>query len=372
MKASVLQENLKAAIAVVLPAVAKRSTLPVLSNIALTAADGVITLAAMDMKIAILYQTAASVAQPGGITVPASMFAGVVDSLPKGEISLSLNAKTQTLTLIAGRNGAKIKGIDIEEFPILGTGNAQPVCDPPASLLRRLIGGVVRAAARDESRPAMNAVYVRLAGDRIEMVATDGFQLARRSFALDGADVAEPVSLLVPRDTLLILASVMDKMSVGPEHTVNIAVRNRQQVIFSLPGFDLISQLVEANFPDYIRIIPSDYTTQATIDRAALQRATATARLFDAAALLTIAPDVFRVAATSQEDGDVDINLDADVTGSACTLRLNAAFAAAALSALDGEQVLLQATTSVRPFVLRPANEDDDHLIAIMPMSLDK
>lgn len=341
-----------------------------LSNVALeTDGDANLKLSTMDMEIGIRYTTAAIVEKPGGITVPARLFRELVGALPKGHLDLSLNAKTQILTLKSGRNEAKIKGIDIAEFPTLPTPATLPSVTLPANDLQRLISSVAFAASNDESRATLTGVYTVLGDQQVEMAATDGFQLAHRVLHLE-EPARDPAAILIPKRGLLTLGAILSKMSLEDGQDIDVFA-GQSQVIFSLPGCDLISQLVEANFPAYTKIIPTSHTSRANVDRQALTRAIGTARLFANTVKLTLTPaaaSILRVDSDGGEDGDVTIDIDCEASGPALTVRLNASFALAALSAIDDTQVELRMTTPFRPIVFKPAS-NDDHVIVIMPMS---
>lgn len=369
MKLSILQENLNTALSIVSYAVASRSTLPVLSNVALeTDGNAHLKLSAMDMEIVVRYTTDAIVEKPGGITVPARLFRELVGALPKGRLDLILNAKTQVLTLKSGKNEAKIKGIDIDEFPALAVAKPPAAVAIPASDLQRLINSVAFAASNDESRATLTGVYTVLSGQQVTMAATDGFRLALRVLYLEETAYA-PAIPLIPKRGLFTLAAILDKLKLDDQSHVDVYA-GQSQVIFSPPGFDLISQLIEANFPDYTKIIPSGHTSRASVDRQALARAIGAARLFTGDVKLTLSPDANTLHVNSEdgEDGDIAIDLDCEATGADLTVKLNASFALSALSAIDDPQVELRMTTPARPVVFKPAN-NDDQIIVIMPMS---
>ena len=121
MKLSCLQENLKRGLAIVGHAVAGKSTLPVLSHILLATDDGRLKLAATNLEVGITCWIGAKIEEEGAITIPAKLLADVVGGLPNDKISLSLDARTQTMNLTCARFEASIKGIEADEFPVIPT-----------------------------------------------------------------------------------------------------------------------------------------------------------------------------------------------------------------------------------------------------------
>jgi len=180
MKLAVLQENLKRGLDIIAPAVATRSTLPVLSNVALEAKDNMLRLSAMDFEISITTQIGALVDEPGGVTLPARLLRDLVAALPKERIYMTLNDRTQIMRLVCGRTDAKVKGISLDEFPALPAPRGEPSFTLPVGDMRRLLTGVIHAAATDIGRPALTGVFLKVENQQIEAAASDGFRLAMR------------------------------------------------------------------------------------------------------------------------------------------------------------------------------------------------
>ncbi len=384
MRVSVLQENLVKGLAIVGRAVATRSTLPVLGNILLETDQGQLKLAAMNMEIGINCWVGAIVEEEGAITVPARLLTEFVSSLPKERIDMTLQVRTQTLHLRCAHFEANIKGIDAAEFPIIPTYRREtglPTTELPPAKLRRMIEQVVFAAATDESRPTLTGVYTRLEGDRLRLVATDGFRLAVRSTPL-----TEPagfnVGVIVPARALNELARIIGAVDLGEEDGVQVTVTEaRNQIMFHLPGVDLVSQLIEANFPDYNKIIPTTYNTRAIINTNAFLQAMRVSYLFarDSANIvrLQLVPGETAggsgkliLTATSAEMGDNVAEIEAVVEGELLQAAFNARFVIDVLQAMDAPDIVFEAISASRPGVIKPVGAGpEEHIHVIMPMS---
>ena len=380
MRVSVLQENMAKGLSIVGRAVATRSTLPVLSNILLETDNSQLKLSAMNMEIGINCWIGAMIDEEGQTTVPARLLSDFVNSLPKERIDMELQVRTQTLHLRCAHYEANIKGIDASEFPIIPTHRretALPNIEVSPGKLRHMIDQVAFAAATDESRPTLTGVYTRFDGDRLSMVATDGFRLAVRSMVLEEPAPAA-VGVIIPARALIELSRIIGSVDLGEDDGVDITVTEaRNQVMFHLPGVDLVSQLIEANFPDYNKIIPTSYNTRAIVDTAEFLKAVKVAYLFarDSANIVRLDmepgdPGRIVLTASSKEMGDNEAEIEANIEGDPQQAAFNAKFMIDVLSVIDTPQVVFEAISPTRPGVLRPVGAgEDQYTHVIMPMS---
>ena len=372
MRVSCLQENLAKGLSVVGRAVATRSTLPVLSNVMLSTDNGRLKLSATDLEIGVNCWIGAKVEEDGATTVPARSFIDLVNSLPPERIDMELVVRTQTLNLKCARYEANLKGIDAQEFPLipaLEEGEGQITLEPAA--FRRMIEQVVLAAATDESRPILTGVLAKFEGNQLTLAAADGFRLSVRTAELPAE--TEPSSVIIPARALAELA----RISTDEEEITLVITPTRNQVLFHAPNVDLVSQLIEGNFPDYQQIIPRSYATRTVLNTTSFLRACKTANIFarDAANIARLqiapggelAPGHVTIAATSAELGDNVGEIDASIEGDAVEIAFNVKYLIDVLSVMDSAQVTLETTTSSSPGVIKPVG-DVDFVHVIMPM----
>ncbi|MCG3208262.1 MAG: Beta sliding clamp [Anaerolineae bacterium] len=390
MKVSCLQENLAKGLSIVGRAVSSRSTLPVLSNVLLATDGDRLKLSANNFELGINCWVGAKVEQPGAITVPARLLADFVNSLPPERIDMDLEESTQTLNLRCARFESNIKGIDAQEFPAVVSATDDDVAiklDPES--LRTMIKQVVFAAATDESRPVFTGVLLQFDGDTLTMAAADGFRLSVRTTPLNKSvadsledaglvgNGAKPPSLIIPARALMELSRV----SGDQEQPIDLIVTpQRRQILFHLQDIELVSQLIEGDFPDYRRIIPPGHTTRSVVDTASFLKAVKISHLFarDSANIvrLEISPSGdelmngrITLVATSAELGDNVAEIDASIEGQAIEVAFNAKYLIDVLSIIDSPQFALETSTSSSPGVFRTIG-DDKFTHVIMPMHI--
>lgn len=375
MKVSVLQENLMRGISIVNRAVATRSTLPVLGNILLATEGGRLKLAATNLEIGITHWAGAQVQSEGAITVPARQLADYVNALPPDRVEMELNLKTQTLHLKCARYDANIKGVDASEFPIIPTiGDNNKILVEP-DILKELIAQATFSAAQDDSRPVLTGILAKFDKDVVTFASADGFRLSVRSAALD-TKLAAPVSVIIPAKALQDVARVIGDQ----EAPVEIAITdNRSQVLFHLENTDIVSQLIDGNFPDFNQIVPKTYSTRTIMNTQELQNAVKAASVFAREASNIVRLNISSgndmgggkviVAAQSAETGDNVGEIDATVDGEPIEIAFNARFLSDVLGVLNSAQVALETVSAAAPGVVKPVGRDDfTHVI--MPMHI--
>lgn len=375
MRVSCMQENLARGLAIASRAVATRSTLPVLANVLIATDNSRLKLAATNLEIAISCWIGAKVEDEGEITVPARLLSDFVNSLPPEPIHMELETRTHTLNLVCDRYEANIKGIDASEFPIIPTieDGGQVALDPET--LGEMIDQVTFAAATDESRPILTGVLARFEPGRLTFAAADGFRLSVREAEME-SEIEESVSVIVPARALVELGRILKETEEPVQVTVT---EGRNQILFHLPDIDLVSQLIEGNFPDYNQIIPKTYTTRTVVDVKPFLNAVKIASFFarDAANIVRLhmepgtelAPGRLTIRATSAELGDNVSQLEASIEGDELEIAFNAKYLLDVLNVIGAERIALEMTTPSSPGVFKPVG-GPNFVHVIMPMHI--
>jgi len=375
MKVSVNQQHLAHGLSIVSRAVSPRSTLPVLSNILIATDEGRLRLSATNLELGITNWIGAKIEEDGSITVPARTFTDLVNALPNDQISLTLNTRTQTLTVRCGTSVTDIKGIDAQEFPPL------PVLDPLNGVqinvtdFKEMIQQVAFAASSDEARPVLMGVMVTVAGEQITLVGADGFRISERKSALS-APVGQPISAIIPARALSELARIA---SDGDQMVSMIIPQGRGQVVFHMKDIELVSQLIDGNYPDYKQVVPRNFKTRTVISTSALLKACKQAEIIARestnVARLNICPagdlkpGAVEISSQSEETGSSEIVVDATIEGNPLLIAFNVRFLREVLENIKTPNVSLETGVSNSPGLIRPVG-DENFTHVIMPMHL--
>jgi DNA polymerase-3 subunit beta len=374
MKLSCLQENLNRGLNLVGRAAATRTTLPITNNVMLSADEGRLKLVATNLEMAVSCWIGAKIDEVGAITVPAKLLTEFVATLPNDKIDIKLAPKGKTLELKCARFEARISGVDAKEFPPIPKVDDGIVTKVELAALRQAISQVVFAAASDESRPVLTGVSAEFEGKILTLAAADGFRLAVYKLPLLAA-VSEKSTAIIPSRTL----SELNRLAGDQEEPVEIKVNaSKSQILFRLNNAEIVSQLVQGNFPQYNQLIPQSFNTRATVDVTAFLRATKTAAIFarDGSGIVRLIitpgesetlPGKLSISARSEEIGEDTGEIDTVVQGAESKIAFNGRYLMDVLGALKENQVAIEMTTPSSPGVFKPIGADN-YLHVIMPM----
>jgi DNA polymerase III subunit beta len=368
VKLSVMQENLARGLSVVSRAVSSRSTLPVLANVLLKTEDAGLKLTATNLEIGITYWVPGKIESDGATTVPARLLTDLVSSLPAGDrVDLELQSG-DTLHLKSGRFETNIKGIDADEFPAIQTAGERPTTRIAQNVLRRALAEVTFAAASDEARPILTGVLARFEGDQLTLAAADNYRIAVRTIPV--LDAVPETSVVIPARALNELARVLADVD-DPVEVVLAGARN--QVLFHLEGVDLVSRLIDGQFPNYQQVLPQSHNTRAVLDREELLRAVRPAALIahESANIVKLQiggnGDPGVTVSANAEVGDHVGAVEAAVEGDGTTIAFNARYLADVLTNVDADQFALELNGPLSPGVFKPVG-DDQYVHVVMPV----
>lgn len=376
MKAIVKQQHLTHGVNVVARAVSPRSTLPVLSNILVKSDEGRLRLSATNLELGITTWISANIQEEGAITVPARTFTDLVSNLPNEDVTLSLDVNTRTLNVRCGTSTSDIKGIDAEEFPPIPEADLGIGIPLNVENFKEMIQQVAFAASTDEARPVLTGVHLTSDGDLISMAATDGFRISLRT-----AVVAEPparkLDAIIPARAMSELARLATD---GDETLLMIFPPERGQVIFHLKDIELVSQLIDGNFPDYKAIIPQSFKTHTVLSTSGLLKACKQAEIIARegtnVARLDIQPETngeksatLEISAISEQTGSSEVTVDASVDGTPLLVAFNVRFLREVLEVIKTANVLLETNAANTPGLIRPVGDENFKHI-IMPMHI--
>jgi DNA polymerase-3 subunit beta len=368
VKLSVMQENLARGLSIVSRAVSSRSTLPVLANVLLKTEDAGLKLTATNLEIGITYWVPGKVDEDGATTVPARLLTDLVNSLPPGDkVELEVTAG-DTLHVKAGRFQTHIKGISDEEFTAIQTAGDRPTTRIAQNVLRRALVETAFAAASDEARPILTGVLARFEGDQLTLAAADNYRIAVKTVPI--LDPVPETSVVIPARALNELSRVLGDVD-DPVDVVLAGARN--QVLFHLDGIDLVSRLIDGQFPNYQQVMPQAHATRAVLDREELLRAVRPAALIahESANIVKLQiggdGDPGVTVSANAEVGDHVGQVEAAVEGDGTTIAFNARYLADVLTNVSADQFALELNGPLSPGVFKPVG-DDRYVHVVMPV----
>lgn len=361
MKLSVTQENLSRALSTVSRVASSRSSLPILSNVLLKTEGNRLIVVATNLDIAVSETIGAKIVQEGSITVPARLMQDFVSSLPSG--TLELTVTENKLQLKAERFDSTIHGMSAEDFPVMPTIDGGASLSFASTEMKQILQQVLFATSNDDARPVLTGVYVHSEGAQIYVAATDSYRLAEKTIKKD----ASSIDLLLPSQSLQeLLRTLKDDTA-----TVTI-IFDEQQARFRVADVEIVTRLLDGQYPDYKKLLPKSFETTATLTRQSLNEITKVSSLFarEAAGSITLLVDEAKqevsISSIASQVGENTASAPAEIQGDA-SITLNSRYILDALGAFDGERVCININGKLDPCILTDP-DDNSYLHVIMPV----
>ena len=370
MRVSLLSQNLQKKILFLNHAISTRVQLPTLLNFLIEAKGGKLSISATDLEIGIITEIPAKIEKEGSVAVPAKTFTELAGTIPMDKITLEKTEEGLVLT------GVKIKTVfqvaPADDFPKLyGEKEGRTLTLKKESVVEDF-SKIVFAASSDSGRPALSGVLIREEKDGFLLVATDGYRLSLKKQALKNVQktkAEDRISLLVPSRVIRELVQ-MEKDEEGGDIAVHASAK-KNQIVFLQNETTLIGRLIEAEFPNFEKIIPGDFSTKTIFQRDDLQKAIKAGYVFarQTAGIIrmSIQKDKIVVSANAPSVGKNTIEIDAKTVGEENDIAFNARYLLDFLSNTTSEIISFEMTGPLNPGVFREEN-DPSFLHLIMPI----
>lgn len=369
------QENLLQGLSLVSHITAKQSNLPILGNVLLKTEGGGLKLFSTNLEMAISAQVRGVVEVPGEFTVPAKLLQDYVSLLPVGKVELIV--KDDVLEIRSQESSTTMRGMPSSEFPLIPRLAIDGGYLIKADALKSAITQTAFAVSSSEARPELGGVacYFRNEGEESTVVfaATDSYRLAERSIALEGGS-QERKQCIVPSRAIQEMGRIISsyKDDVDMPETIEWSVSDSQMVM-TYGKVELISRLIEGNFPPYRQIMPSQSKTTCTVAKSELQKAIKAASLFSRQGVFDIHVEIDATTGMSISSSDTGTGahrstLKATVLGESVNkVVLNYKYFSDGLGAISGDQVVFKCIDGMNPVTLNPSTGDGFTYI-IMPI----
>ncbi|MFD1850987.1 DNA polymerase III subunit beta [Oceanobacillus bengalensis] len=375
MKFIIQRNQLIASVQNVMKAISSRTVIPILTGIKIEAKQHGITLTGSDSDISIESYIPAEEnnnvnveqIEVGSIVLHAKYFPDIVRKLPEQTVEIEADSNLK-VTIRSGKAEFNLNGQDAEEYPQLPKVQTDNSFEMPIDLLKNMIKQTVFAVSAMETRPILTGVNMSLENSVLSLIATDSHRLASRTVPISNTNINFK-NVIVPGKSLNELNKILD----DSEETVEISVTNNQ-VLFRTKHLNFLSRLLEGNYPETSRLIPEQSKTTiqvktkellSTIDRASLL---AREERNNVVRLTTQGNGLIEITSNSPEVGNVTEDLSVQMfEGEELKISFSSKYMIDALKAIEYDDVTISFTGAMRPFIMRPA-DDDSILQLILPV----
>ena len=355
-------------------AISHKNAIPILSTVKIDVSNEGITLIGSNGQISIENfisikneNAGLLINSLGSILLEANFFINVVSSMP--DITLDFKEIEQKqVVLTSGKSEITLKGKDADQYPRI---QEVPTTNPlllETKLLKNLINETAFAASLQESRPILTGVHFVLTDHKhLKTVATDSHRLSQKKITLEKN--GDNFDVVIPSRSLREFTAVFS----DEIETVEVFFANHQ-ILFRSENISFYTRLLEGNYPDTDRLIPTDFSTVVTFETSSLRATMERSRLLSNATQngtvkLEITGGVVSAHVNSPEVGRVNEEIDVEnVSGEDLNISFNPTYLIEALKAVDSEKVMISFISAVRPFTLIPSEKEEDFIQLITPV----
>lgn len=366
MKVKLNQHEFSEAITVLQSIAERKTTMPILSNILLTAKRDFVALTATDLEVGTMIQIPAQVIAEGQIAVPARNIADIAREVRSESVLLEA-LENNWLYIEAGRSQFRLACPDSREFPSLPARESETRFSCSGELVARMLPKVSFAMSRDETRYHLNGVYLDGQSDGIlRWVATDGHRLACLEEML-GFPVA--YHAIIPRKG----ASELEKFCARAPGEEVIFFLGEKNLDVQSAGRRLVIRLIDGEFPKYDQVIPKDSDKSMELKRedliGALRRVCILANERSRGVRLSFSTGHLEINTQNSERGEGKEELECDYRGEFFQVGFNAHYFLDILTAMEGEIVQIKTQGNLGPCLLG-STEDKGWQAVLMPMRI--
>ncbi|MCJ7843498.1 DNA polymerase III subunit beta [Lederbergia sp. NSJ-179] len=374
MKFTIKRNRLIDSVQDVTKAVSSRTTIPILTGIKMIATDEGLTFTGSDSDISIESfipneengEVIVEVQETGGIVLNAKYFSEIVRKLPMDTVEFEVFNHLQTI-IRSGTAEFNLNGLDPDEYPFLPQIPEDNVFSLPTDLLKSIIRQTVFAVSTSETRPILTGVNWMVENNRLTCTATDSHRLAMRTAPIE--IVGETLQAVIPGKSLVELSKILD----GSNDMVDIVITDNQ-ILFKFKNLLFFSRLLEGNYPDTSKLIPTDYKTQLVLPSKEFLHAIDRASLLsrgdrnNVVKLVSIDRKQIEISSTTPEIGKVVEQIQTEsIEGEELKISFSSKYMMDALKALEETDIRISFTGAMRPFIIQSVH-DEQILQLILPV----
>ena len=346
--------------------VAQKSSLSVIEGILCKAGLG-ISLTGYNMETAITYQIDAEVSEAGECILPARLFGDIIRRLPEGPVTVSVD-ESYKVSIRSGYASFSISAEssrDYPELPDVGTGRPVHI---PQNVLKELISGTIFAVSENQGRPIHTGVKFEVEEDTVSAIAVDGFRLARRTWHSESS-TGRQMSFVVPAQGLKEVEKILTDTDENAAFTLG-----SKHILVEIGGATLICRLLEGDFLDWRKVVPTNCPIQLTAHVSDLASSIERVGLIVSEKYKSPVRCVFGNQSvhlrTNTTIGSAEDQCSLAGDGKEMEIGFNVRYLADALRVIPSEEVVLELTNGLSPIVMTPADKKYDYAYMVLPVRI--
>lgn len=348
------RNNLTNAISIAQKAVDPRTTYNILEGILFVAEEGKLILTANNLEMGIKTECPAEVKETGKTVIDSKIIGEIVRKLPEDIVTITVN-NASDITIVSGSAEFKIKGKDAEGFPDIPVVSDGEKIVISQQEMKEIIRQVIFSASTDETKKVLTGIYIETDGNNVVVVAIDGIRMALRRSVMSQAN--SNFSCIVPAKTMNDIGKILG----DDEGDLAITVSNNQ-ILFSVPGTEVVSRILEGKYLNYRNLAMTDYQTKLVVNTEQLLSCLERAVLLYSEARkysikFDINNDVLTISANS-EGGKIKDEMPVNMEGKPMSISFNPRLFYEIVRVIDEDTVVLNICTALGPCTIKPVSGD--------------
>ncbi len=349
--------------------VEKKNTMPILSNMLLTAEGNSIEIIATDLEIGLRGRYSAEVEKPGAVAVSAKKMYEIVRELPAEDVSIKVE-DNNWVKIISGRSQFKLVGLPKDEYPALPDVAEEGMIVIDGDTLRDMIKKTLYSVGENDARYVLNGLFVQMTqakgGLTIRMVGTDGHRLSMIDRVIDAKHKDE--SIIIPKKAMMELRRLLEEDAPKAELRIGFS---KNHALFKRDGLVMVSKLIDGNYPNYMQVVPAKSTKKVSVSKEvmthAVKRVSILSKEKTNAVKLQLEKDRLVLSTNNPEVGEASEEVAVDYQGEEIAIGFNSRYLMDVLTAMDRASIALELSDPLSPCLI---TEEGDELYkcVVMPM----
>jgi len=369
MKLIVLKTNLREGLNIIGKINPEAPSLPILKNFLLEIVDNQIKISTTNLELAITGYVSGKIIENGGLTIPLNIFSAIINNLQSERIELE--TEKDNLIIKTENYEAKLQGIKKDDFPLLPkVENSENFIEIQNSIFKKTLALVISAAQASSARPVLNSVLLDFQTSFMKLAATDGFRLAEQTINENyyKTNLEKNIKLVIPLKTIQELIRIIQDEESG---NVRIYFDNNL-IIFKNDKYEVVSRLINEEFPNYDPIIPKVINTEIIINKNQLINALKLTGVFSDRlneVKINIPKELKNIEIYSSNSfvGENKYLIPAKIKGEALEIVFNWRFIMDGIKNLETENVFMGLASDKSPALIKPA-DDPNYFYIVMPI----
>jgi len=377
MKLLILQEKLKKGLNIIERISGKSISLPILSNVLIETKKNFLRLSSTDLEIGINWWGLVKTEKDGSTTIPINLLSNFLKLLPNKQIIIE--KKDNFLNFECDNLNTQIKSNSPEDFPIIPEVSREEFIELDITPFCEGLEKVVDIASISQTKPEISGIYFNIQKDAIRATATDSFRLAEKTFLpkeinLDIQTQNKKIAFILPQKTTREIINIFKELGgrVKIYFSPNQILIENQMEETNHPQIQIVSRLIEGEYPSYEEIIPKKHQTQIIINKNEFLNQLKIAALFtgkinEIKLNIDAKKGVLEIFSQSPDLGEHHAQINSRIKGENMEISFNYKFLIDGLQNIKSPEVVFELKKEDEPALLKAA-DDPNYLYVVMPI----